>query len=188
MPLFNSSCAISGCHSNDDDNNPTTPYTPPGGVNLTSFQRLKATVSGTMLLQVIRDNGPLGMPPVGAAPRFTPGQIQLVQNWVNQGMKDGIDCNGPCDSSNFTYSGAVRPILDNACMGCHNSGSGTNLAGYANVKALVDNGKLYNSIFTSWLQNPPPPPNVRMPNNSMMLPNCSIRKIKKWIDAGALDN
>lgn len=171
MPLFNSSCAQAGCHDNG---------TKQSGIDMSSYQSIKSTISGNLLMQVIQDPGPLGMPP-DPGNKLNSTQIQLIQTWINQGMKDGIDCNGPCDSSNVTFSGTINSLLQNSCVGCHSGSSGTNLVGYANVKAQVDNGKLFCAVNHESGCLP-------MPQNAAKLSNCKIRQIKIWIDAGAPNN
>jgi hypothetical protein len=91
-----------------------------------------------------------------------------------------------CDTTNVTYSASIVPILNDKCYSCHSNssyqvaGGGFNLGNYTDLKAVIDNGKLYNSITH---QSPYP-----MPLNSPMLDNCSIASFKKWINTGAPNN
>jgi hypothetical protein len=90
-----------------------------------------------------------------------------------------------CDTAIVTYSGSVAPILSASCInGCHSGGApsgGISLAAYADVKAQVNNGKLWGAVSYATGYSP-------MPKNSSRLSNCSLTKIKKWIDAGAPNN
>jgi hypothetical protein len=170
-PMLLSYCAKSGCH------NDTTMQS---GINFMTYESIISTVSGKHILQVIRDSGTMAMPPSGNL-HLSAAQVDKIQTWVNQGMKKNLDCIGPCDTSTFTFSGVVFPIIQNSCLGCHNSSTGTNLSTHANVKAVADAGKLYCVITHSSGCRP-------MPENGNQLPYCKIRQIKKWIDAGAPNN
>jgi len=93
--------------------------------------------------------------------------------------------NSACDTTNITFSGSVKPILD-LCLGCHSNstaasyGGNVKLENYADIKITVDNNKLMASIN----QTGPKP----MPKNSAKLPDCQITIIRKWIEAGAPNN
>ena len=90
----------------------------------------------------------------------------------------------PCDTSVFTFSQKVYPLIDANCNSCHsNTAMSGNISseGYANVKTLVDNGKLWGVIS---YQNGFSP----MPKNGAKLSDCNLGLIKKWIDAGAPNN
>jgi hypothetical protein len=87
----------------------------------------------------------------------------------------------PCDTSAITFSGTVFPIIQGNCTttGCHVAG-GTGpglMENYAQVKALVDNGKFEDRVL------------VRrdMPPSAPLTP-CQIQHLTLWIDAGAPDN
>ncbi len=90
-----------------------------------------------------------------------------------------------CDTSNTTYSSTITGILNNyGCLGCHvgvNPSGGINLENYTNVKAVVDNGKIYGAITHS-------PGFVPMPDGAAKMNDCDIKKVKAWIDAGAPNN
>jgi hypothetical protein len=171
LPLLTSGCAHSGCH---DDISRVS------GIDLSSYESVKSTISGNLLIQVIQDQSPLGMP-LAPYTKLNASQIQLVQKWINEGMKHGIDCLGPCDTTAITYSGTIQPMLLNSCIGCHNGSSITDLSTYAFVKAQVDNGKL--SCSVNYLNGCLP-----MPQNGPQLSACKLKQIKIWIDSGAPNN
>jgi hypothetical protein len=96
--------------------------------------------------------------------------------------KEDLLYGGACDTGNVSYTQTVTGILKNyGCLNCHSGGSPSgaiNLETYANVKATVDNGKLYGSItHASGF--------VPMPDGAAAMTPCDIKKIKAWIDAGA---
>ena len=94
-----------------------------------------------------------------------------------------------CDSTGImSYQTHIKPILTNSCganNSCHNTqGAGGNviLENHAGVKTVVNNGKFLSSII--WDGNA-----QQMPKGSpSKLNSCSIIKIQKWVNAGALNN
>ena len=110
-------------------------------------------------------------------------QIANIQKWINQGAKNN-SCTSACDASVFTYSGAIKPMLDTKCVGCHSAsspGGNINLSTYAAVRPLALNGKLYGSIAHQTGFSP-------MPKNSAKLSDCEITQVQRWIAAGSLNN
>lgn len=90
-----------------------------------------------------------------------------------------------CDTTaTVSYSQKVVPILQSACYSCHtvsNPSGGIAMATYATDKAIALNGKLYGSINHASGYSP-------MPKGGSKLTVCQIATIKKWIDAGSLNN
>jgi len=83
-----------------------------------------------------------------------------------------------------SYVQKAVPILQKYCYSCHTGSfpSGNQLMGtYTADKAMGQNGKLYGSINHSAGFSP-------MPKGMTKLSNCQIIIIKKWIDAGMLNN
>jgi hypothetical protein len=90
-----------------------------------------------------------------------------------------------CDTTGVTYSTTIRSLLNNyGCLGCHIGGNppgGINLETHANVKIMVDNGRLFGAINHL--------PGFRpMPDGGGKMSPCDINKVKAWIDAGAPNN
>jgi hypothetical protein len=170
QPLLTSNCAVSGCHDSE---------TKREGIDLSSYVSLKRTISGPLLVQIIETDGALRMPP---APRskLSSGQIATIKSWVAQGMKEGVDCLGPCDTTAITFSGVVFPIIANSCNGCHSAQTPL-LTNYEQIKAQMDNGKLLCTI--NWQSGC-----SRMPENGPQLSLCKRRQIVKWLEAGAPNN
>ena len=91
-----------------------------------------------------------------------------------------------CDSTSFTYSGTVFPIIDVSCGGCHSGPDpqgGFVMEDYTSISAaaLIPPGQ-YGSLYGAITHNPG---NSAMPKNGTKLSDCKIYQIKKWIDAGA---
>lgn len=177
LPLINSSCAMSGCHDAASHRD---------GVVLTSYSTIMNEVSpgnpgSSDLYKVIIKTNNDRMPPPPAAP-FTQAQKDIVYKWIMQGAKNNA-CNG-CDTTVFTYSAAVAPMMNTYCKGCHNPaslGGNIDLSTYTGVRTVALNGKLYGSISHSAGYS-------AMPKNSSKLSDCQIKQVQKWISAGALNN
>jgi hypothetical protein len=120
------------------------------------------------------------MPQPPNAP-LTQEQISLIGQWIDEGAKNTTDCSNGCDISVYTYSGAVRPILDLNCIGCHNNSvqnAGVNLTTYAGVQTVANDGRLAGVI--NWSPGYP-----QMPFGGEKLSDCNIEQIMQWIGAGA---
>jgi uncharacterized membrane protein len=178
MPIISSNCTMSGCHDNT---------THADGVNLTTYSRIMQYVSAgnaanSKLYKVVIRTGSDRMPPPPML-ALTIAQKALIQKWISQGAKNN-NCTGRCDTAVFTYSGAVKPIMDNKCVGCHNPanlGGNVDLLTYNAVKTVAVNGKLYGSVAQQVGYSP-------MPKNGIKLSDCEIRQIQKWIIAGSQNN
>lgn len=98
-----------------------------------------------------------------------------------------INAGEKCDTLNITLSNTVEPILSENCYSCHsNSNSGTfgagiNLETYSELMELVHSGRLTGAITHS-------PGFSAMPQGGEKLDDCSISKIRAWINSGALNN
>lgn len=179
LPLLNSSCAMSGCHD---------AITHKEGVNLTTYGNIIATggvmpgnPTGSDLYKVLNKTGGDQMPPPPAA-AFTQAQKDIIYKWILQGAKNNA-CND-CDTAVFTYSGAVSPLMNNYCKGCHNPsslGGGIDLSTYAAVRSVALNGKLMGSIKHQ-------AGFIAMPQGSNKLSDCKIEQVQKWVTAGSPNN
>lgn len=93
--------------------------------------------------------------------------------------------NCSADAGNTKYSTNITAILASyGCIGCHNTGGpsgGIALEKYAGVKATVTSGRLLGSINHD-------PGFKAMPQGGNKMNACDIKKVKAWIDAGALNN
>jgi Planctomycete cytochrome C len=179
QPLLNSSCAFAGCHD---------AVTKKEGVELTSYAKIMTTggvspgnPTNSKLFKVLNKTGSDRMPPPPYA-GFTQAQKDIVYKWILQGAKNN-SCNG-CDTTVFTFSGAVSPLMNTYCKGCHNPaslGGGIDLSTYATVKVQALNGKLMGSIthasgFSA------------MPKGGNKWSDCQIKQVQKWITSGTPNN
>lgn len=93
---------------------------------------------------------------------------------------------GICDTTTpVTYTASVVPLLQQYCYSCHggtaSSGAGILMGTYGTDKAMALNGSLYGSISHAGAYSP-------MPKGQSKMTDCQISKVKKWIDAGSLNN
>jgi mono/diheme cytochrome c family protein len=122
------------------------------------------------------------MPPAGE-PVLTADQIAVIRQWILEGANNTTNCSG-CDTTVFTYSGAIKSIMHNNCVVCHSGtlqNGGVDLSNYTGAHAVAVNGKLIGTITHA-------AGFVAMPQGANKLSNCNITQIQKWIDAGAQNN
>lgn len=99
--------------------------------------------------------------------------------------KEDLLYGGACDTTGVTYTQTITGLLKNyGCVSCHSGispGGSINLETYTAVKTTATNGKLYGSVtHASGF--------VPMPDGAASMTACDIKKIKAWIDAGAINN
>lgn len=107
---------------------------------------------------------------------FTSCKYEKVEKVVQNGNPSA------CDTSQVSYKDDIRKIVKDNCGGCHTSSSpdgGYRLDSYDGVKASV--GRLVGSVSHSSGFSP-------MPKGGNKLDACSIQKIEKWVQEGAMDN
>jgi hypothetical protein len=182
LPVLQSHCARSGCHS---------AATSSGGLKLNNYANIisKGLVSGNAknspLYQSMIGTGINKMPKAGY-PAPTAEQIAMVRQWINQGLENTVNCASTCDTTKFTYTADVKPILNTYCTGCHsgsNAQGGVDFGTYNLLKDQIDNN--IDAFYGSIIHEPGYP---FMPKYADKMKQCEITKIKKWIDAGAVNN
>jgi hypothetical protein len=182
LPILVSNCTESGCHNEIDRKE---------GIVLTSYQNIMNTVDDMYstdwdkneMMEALLEDDPDKRMPYGK-PALPQAQINLIAAWIQQGAKNN-GCNenyGACETVNVKYSAFVQPLIQAKCQGCHSGSApqgGVNLSTYTNVKTLALNGKLYAAVTrtTNW-----------MPNGGAKLDDCTLDKLKAWVDAGAPEN
>ncbi len=86
----------------------------------------------------------------------------------------------PCDTSTFSYTATIQPILQANCYAsaCHGpNGDNGELITYTQVQAVVSDGSFRQAVVVE----------KRMPDGGS-LTACELDLIEKWLDAGALNN
>ena len=89
---------------------------------------------------------------------------------------------GECDTTNVTFTADVLPTVDQICQSCHsgNTPSGNlSLETFDQISAAAE--KMYSRISL-----PPGDPKLMPPGQK--LDECTIKKIKAWIDNGKPNN
>ena len=175
LPLIQGGCATSDCHDGSGEEFALTDY------SSISNRVTAGDPANSSLYEVLIANpgSDKFMPPSPAAP-FTAAQKALIYGWISQGAKN-TTCTSGCDTNVFTFSGAVWPINQQYCLSCHSGGSpsgGVGLNNYAEIVNAVNTRNLYGTISGSGITMPP----------TGLMEACKIRQIKKWIDAGKLNN
>ncbi len=187
LPIFQTNCAKGGCHDAASDQK---------GYILDSYDNLfkkegrledknirPFDAGNSELYKVLFETGNKKMPPV-AYPDLTTVQKNLIARWINEGAKNTTNCTASCDSTQFTFSANIQPILQNHCTGCHSGQAppnGVDLTAYGGVSQVATSSLLYGVV--AHLPNFDP-----MPKGSGMLSDCEIAQIKGWVDAGSLNN
>lgn len=177
LPLIQSSCALSGCHNAASHRE---------GIVLEDYNKIMKIVSSgspskSKLYKVLSASGEDAMPP-SSSDRFSKEEKQLIYDWISQGALNNA-CESGCDTTAYTFTENIQPILNTYCAGCHGSTggqSGVNMVGFINVILQVDNDKLLGVIKGKAGMPLMPPGNA--------LPDCEITLIEKWVKAGAANN
>jgi hypothetical protein len=94
-----------------------------------------------------------------------------------------------CVTENMSFAADVWPVINASCTGCHGGASPSGniaLENHADVAAAAaispgSYGSLYGVISHASGNSP-------MPKGSNKLSDCTIARIKAWIDQGAADN
>ena len=180
LPIFLNNCAISGCH---DANTARADYIFTDYDNIMKSGVSPRNASGSKVYQAI--SGSLfaeKMPPDGALPTE---KITLIRSWIESGAKSGDCYSAICDTSQFSFSQNIKPIFDTYCVGCHKAGSPSNINfdGYSNIKTVLDLPGYISVLFQDieYVSANPMPKTGKMPD-------CKIIQMKKWINAGYLNN
>lgn len=181
LPIFQSSCALSGCHD---------AATAQDGIVLTDYDNIMETgdIEGgdldagkvwEMITETDIDDPEDRMPPLPNE-ALSQEQKDAIQTWI---MQDALNTScepSSCDTLNITYSGTIRPLIENRCEGCHSGDSpsgGISYENYSGVAEVAADGRLLGAI--SW-----EPGFENMPQNGDQLSECYIDQIRIWIENG----
>jgi len=173
LPLYSSYCGSAGCHDISSHKE---------GVILTDYSRImkgiKAKQPNNSAYFTIIGHG---MPPKNS-PQLTTAHIATIKKWIEQGALN-TQCANVCDTTVFTYAGAVQTIISNNCGGCHGSKPGTAniyLGDYASTKAYITSNT---TLFLNSINYKASTASKNMPQSGKMVA-CKITQIEKWIKNG----
>ncbi len=180
LPIFISKCGNGECHSS-----------PRGasGYTLDNYKDIisKGIVPGNPAASKIWESVAMNTLNVQHMPINRPGltmaELNMLRAWIAAGAVDSGDCTNNCDSTNFTYSGAILPMIQVNCLGCHSNASATggSLADYTSIKNAAVTGRLIGDISHT-------PGYNAMPLGGYRLSDCQVAQVTKWVAAGALQN
>lgn len=172
LPIFNSHCATKGCHDAS---------TAEEGLILDSYNGIMAggiKPGDPADSEIYKElsTGKMSRPQYG---NLSQAQKDIIKKWIMLGAKNTTNCPTSCDSTKFTFSNAINPLIQAQCTGCHkpgNLGGGVDLTTHAGVQAVALNGKLMASFKRTkdW-----------MPLGGKQLDACQMRQFEKWIANGA---
>jgi hypothetical protein len=182
LPLMVSSCGNSGCHNSIDQEE---------DLDLTHYAGIleivkKRNPSDSKLIKVVREDEPQDIMPPPPAPPLSQDQIRLLEDWIQEGAPDTVNCNtSSCTEKNeYSYSEDVYPIFTKYCVGCHNEVTpqgGHQFSSYQGTKLSLESGRLIGSLEFK-------PGFSSMPLNSAPLPSCQLSTIQSWVAQGAKNN
>jgi uncharacterized membrane protein len=189
LPLLQSSCAVAGCHDQT---------THKEGLNLSSYSTLMSNSesikpynpSGSKVYKaMITTSGEDVMPPYPRT-RLTSVQTEIFRKWIAQGALNSNCPSSTCDTSGtISFSTKVWPIIQNYCLGCHNTNAASgniNLNGYSNVTAVAGTMRSNISLLSGVINQKAG--FIAMPPYGTKLDVCKIRTIELWIEQGKLNN
>ena len=175
LPIFVSNCSMKGCHNSVDKKE---------GFDLTSYEGIMKGISPNHPLQsevynVIRGRNP-SMP---IDKKLNQKDISYIKIWIKMGAKNTSNCSN-CDSTEYSYSGRIKPIITNWCVGCHSGsggGGGYDFSTYDGIATSIVNNKLLGALNHL-------PGFFFMPQNTNKLTDCDLSAFTKWVNSGYPNN
>jgi len=180
LPIFTTNCAKSGCH-NSTGNGEGSDWVFTSYASITNRGVVPGNPAASRVYQAITGTEGEKMPPKGN-PALTQAQVDIIYKWIASGAMDGTNCPTACDTGNYTYSGAIAPMMATYCTGCHYAGAkavaGVYLDSYYGVQtAGADSASLLGALRHSSGY-------VAMPQSGNQLSDCQITQVEKWIKNG----
>jgi uncharacterized membrane protein len=172
LPIFNSKCAMSGCH---DAGTSAEGYTLDNYKNIVSDGIVAGKPNKSEVYESIADGE---MPPKNST-QLSESEKQLIYDWIAEGAKNGINCASACDTAVSGFSSTIQPMMTKYCVGCHaypNAGAGVDLSSHLGVKNAINQGLMKSLDHTG---------NYPMPKGGSKLSDCEINQVRKWIQKGA---
>ena len=182
LPIFQNSCAISGCHDGAGES----------GLLLNSYVPISHAVepgkpySSPVYKAIISTSGENKMPPDQP---LSLNNRTIIRIWIEQGARLTV-CQDATGQGNGNlnplacFSRDILPVLVSRCAttGCHSGSApsgGVALTNYSSVAAAASNGSLLNSLKGNGV--------TKMPLGGSFSV-CRIRQFEIWINNGQLNN
>ena len=181
LPLFVSNCAKSGCHDATTHEEGFIFNSYNGIIN--SGEIDAGNPSEGDIMEAITETDPDKIMPPPPNDPLTPAQIGIISSWISQGAQNN-SCMGDCDTTNVTYAGTIRPLLQSKCIGCHNNNTtsgNVNLSTHSGAQVEALSGKLLAVVNHQSGYTP-------MPQGGSQLPQCEIDELRIWAQDGAPNN
>lgn len=171
LPIFNSKCAMSGCHDAG---------TAAEGYRLDSYKQIvsQGIVKGKPNSSEIYDEIAKNSMPPRKSTQMTSEEKKLIYDWIAAGAKNGINCAVQCDSSVSGFASSIQPTMNKYCVGCHsasNASAGVDLSSHTGVKASVGKGLMNSLDHVGYFP---------MPKGGNKLSACEINQVRNWIKRG----
>ncbi len=117
--------------------------------------------------------------------------LLIAQSYAKTSVADTVtiylhEAVADCEVATVSYSKDIYPIMQNQCLACHSSdqfaerGGGVNLDSFAYVASYAKNGMLLASM--NYVGR------YKMPRRAAKVDSCSIKKVRLWIEKGALND
>lgn len=107
--------------------------------------------------------------------------LLLAASGCYKDNKEDMYPGGVCDTASITYVKDIQALVNGSCAiaGCHDAAGagGYSLNTFTGVKAIADNGRFLSVIVSG-----------SMPKNAAKLDDCSISKVRRWINLGTPEN
>jgi cytochrome c553 len=175
LPIFVTNCSMSGCHDATSHKK---------GYDLSTYDGIMKGITANHPLQSEIYNSITGgnpsMPPKG---KMNATDIGMIKTWIKMGAPNSSNCSG-CDTTLYSYSGKIQPLMTTWCVGCHNAsntGGGYDLSSYAGVVTAITDTRLLGTINHSAGFS-------AMPKNTSKLSDCDVNAVVKWVNAGYPNN
>ncbi len=148
LPIFTSNCAKSGCHDVASSQDGYILNTYSNIINANKDGIRAGDLKNSKIYKAITENDPGDRMPQGQPP-LSDAQIALIKKWILEGAKNTTNCTTTCSATNFTYSAAIKPLVEKNCKGCHSGSApsgGLDFSTYAGLQTVALNGKLTGAI------------------------------------------
>jgi hypothetical protein len=180
LPLFQGSCALSGCHD-------STSYVE--GLRLNSYQGIQSNIVAFQpgegkIMQSILTTDPDKKMPLYPGDPISADELALITRWINQGALNNPNCGNDWDTTKFAYNADIRPIMQTYCNNCHSGNfpsAGISTSTHPAMYTIAINGKLRGSIEHQSGY-------IGMPYQASLMPLGARTIIRKWVLAGAQNN
>jgi hypothetical protein len=180
LPLFQGSCALSGCHDSTTHEEGLILNNYPGIMDeIIAFQ----PTEGKIMRSILTNDPDKKMPRYPGDP-ISADELALINRWINQGALNNPNCGNDWDTTNFAYNANIRPLMQTYCNNCHSGNfpsAGISTSTHSALYTIAINGKLRGSVDHQSGY-------VGMPYQAGLMPSGARTIIRKWVLAGAPNN